>query len=88
MELSELDSGMGKPAWVSVRYGLPRYRVFELIKEGHFRSALIKRKGRKKGLRLIELRSVTQYLEEPYLKAGGTEQWLNSFRAGCGSFSC
>jgi hypothetical protein len=54
----------GKPDWVARRYGLPRYRVFELIKEGHFRSALIRRKGRKKGLRLIELSSVTRYLEE------------------------
>jgi hypothetical protein len=54
----------GKPAWVAQRYGLPRYRVFELIKEGHFRSALIKRKGRKKGLRLIDLRSVDRYLEQ------------------------
>jgi hypothetical protein len=51
-------------AWVARRYGLPRYRVFELIKEGQIRSALIKRKGRKKGLRLIELSSVTRYLEE------------------------
>lgn len=54
----------GKPDWVARRYGLPRYRVFELIKEGHFRSALIKRKGRKKGLRLIDLTSVNHYLEE------------------------
>jgi hypothetical protein len=54
----------GKPDWVAQRYGLPRYRVFELIKEGQFRSALIKRKGRKKGLRLVELSSVTRYLEE------------------------
>jgi hypothetical protein len=54
----------GKPAWVAQRYGLPRYRVFELIKECQIRSALIKRKGRQKGLRLIDLRSVDRYLEE------------------------
>jgi hypothetical protein len=54
----------GKPSWVAQRYGLPRYRVFELIKEGQIRSALIKRKGRKKGMRLVDLHSVDRYLEE------------------------
>jgi hypothetical protein len=61
---AEPEPRWGKPAWVAQRYGLPRYRVFELIKEGHFRSALIKRKGRKKGLRLIDLSSVDRYLEQ------------------------
>jgi hypothetical protein len=58
------DPQWGKPAWVAQRYGLPRCRVFELIKEGQIPSALIRRKGRKKGLRLIELSSVTRYLEQ------------------------
>ena len=59
----------GKPDWVARRYGLPRYRVFELIKEGKIRSALIKRKGRKKGLRLIELNSVNHFLEQHVSKS-------------------
>ena len=54
----------GKPAWVAQRYGLPRYRVFELIKEGQIRSALIRRKGKQKAMRLIDLRSVDRFLEE------------------------
>jgi hypothetical protein len=54
----------GKPDWVARRYGLPRYRVFELIKEGQIRSAQIRRKGKQKAMRLIDLRSVDRFLEQ------------------------
>jgi hypothetical protein len=54
----------GKPGYVVQTYGIPRYRVFELIKEGKVRSTLIKRKGRQKGMRLIDLNSLDKYLEQ------------------------
>ena len=58
------DARWAKPAYVVDRYGIPRYRIFEMIKEGLFRTALLKRKGRKKGMRLIDLNSLDSYLED------------------------
>jgi hypothetical protein len=62
LEVPEPEPRWGKPAYVMKHYGLPRYRVFELIKDRVVRSALIRRKGRKKGLRLIDLNSLDEFL--------------------------
>lgn len=61
-EASEPEPRWGKPAYVMKHYGLPRYRVFEIIKDRVVRSALIRRKGSKKGLRLIDLNSLDDFL--------------------------
>jgi hypothetical protein len=62
----------GKPNTVVAIYDIPRYRVFQLIKEKAFRSTLIKRPGSKRGLRLIDLDSLESFLEK--FASGGEEE--------------
>jgi hypothetical protein len=52
----------GRPNTVVSIYDFPRYRLFECIKRGDFRSVLIKRPGAKRGLRLIDLESLESFL--------------------------
>ena len=54
----------GKPKTVVAIYDIPRYRVFQLIKDKAFRTTLIKRPGAKRGLRLIDLDSLESFLAE------------------------
>jgi len=60
----------GKPKTVIAIYDIPRYRLFELIKEKSFRSVLVKRPGAKRGLRLIDLDSLETFLEK-FATGGG-----------------
>ena len=59
----ELKPKWAKPDYTLQLYRMPRYRLFELIKDRAIRSALIRRKGSKKGMRLIDLASLDAYLE-------------------------
>ena len=52
----------GRPNLIVALYDFPRYRLFECIKKGDFKSVLIKRPGAKRGLRLIEIASFEKYL--------------------------
>jgi hypothetical protein len=49
--------------------GIPRYRMFELLKEGQIRSATLKRKGKQRGIRLIDLDSLDAYIEKHVVKS-------------------
>ena len=62
----------GKPNTVVAIYDFPRYRLFECIKRGDFRSVLIKRPGAKRGLRLIDLDSLESFLGR--FATGGEEK--------------
>jgi hypothetical protein len=64
----------GKPNTVVAIYDFPRYRLFECIKRGDFRSVLIKRPGTKRGLRLIDLDSLETFLNR--FATGGEENGL------------
>jgi hypothetical protein len=44
-------------------YGIPRYRVFEMLKNKEIRSTTISRKNSKRHLRLIDLDSLESYLD-------------------------
>jgi hypothetical protein len=59
----------GRPNTVVSVYDFPRYRLFECLKRGDFRSILIKRPGASRGLRLIDLESLENYLAK--FEAGG-----------------
>jgi hypothetical protein len=61
----------GKPNTVVAIYDIPRYRVFQLIKDKAFRTILIKRPGAKRGLRLIDLDSLEAFLAK--FASGGEE---------------
>jgi hypothetical protein len=45
-------------------YGIPRYRLFEMLKDEVIRSTAIRRKGSKRCLRLIDLVSLETYLNQ------------------------
>jgi len=45
-------------------YGIPRYRLFEMLKDKVIRSTAIRRKGSKRCLRLIDLASLEAYLDQ------------------------
>jgi hypothetical protein len=64
----------GKPNTVVAIYDFPRYRLFECIKRGDFRSVLIKRPGAKRGLRLIDLDSLESFLGK--FATGGEQNGL------------
>jgi hypothetical protein len=54
-------------------YGIPRYRVFEMLKNGEIRSTAIARKGSKRHLRLIDLDSLESFLNR-FATEATTEQ--------------
>jgi predicted DNA-binding transcriptional regulator AlpA len=65
------DSGPVLPVWGTVKtvgslYGFSRSRIFRLIAEGHFRTALFKNPGStgKKSIRLIELATVDAFIRK------------------------
>jgi hypothetical protein len=43
--------------------GIPRSRLFEMIKEGQIRSATIRHKGKRLGIRMIDVTSLDAFLE-------------------------
>jgi len=43
--------------------GIPRSRLFEMIKEGQIRSATIRHKGKRRGIRMIDMTSLDAFLE-------------------------
>jgi hypothetical protein len=51
------------PKQVVRNYGIPRYRLFEMLKNKEIRSTAIRRKGSKRVLRLIDLRSLEAHLD-------------------------
>jgi hypothetical protein len=56
-----------QPKWGSVKAatqysGIPRYRIFELVAEGQIRSAVLKRRGQLRGRRLIDLKSLDDFI--------------------------
>ena len=51
------------PKQVVQIYGIPRYRLFEMLKDEVIRSTAIRRKGSKRVLRLIDLSSLEAYLD-------------------------
>ena len=51
------------PIKVVELYGIPRYRVFEMLKNKEIRSTAIRRPGSKRTLRLIDLDSLEAYLD-------------------------
>lgn len=53
-----------KPKDVTADYGVPRYRLFEMLRDGLIRSALIKRTPKSHGMRLIDLDSLEEYLAQ------------------------
>jgi hypothetical protein len=61
----------GKPKTVIAIYDIPRYRLFQFIKDKAFRSVLVKRPGAKRGLRLIDLDSLESFLNK--FETGGEE---------------
>jgi hypothetical protein len=52
------------PAGIVAAYGMPRYRVFEGIRLGLFRSVLLKRGNSPRNLRLIDVKSFEAYLAQ------------------------
>jgi hypothetical protein len=64
----------GKPNTVIAIYDIPRYRLFQFIKDGAFKSTLIKRPGAKRGLRLIDLDSLETFLDK--FASGGEQNGL------------
>jgi hypothetical protein len=42
--------------------GVRRYRIFQLISDGVIRTAVLKRKGKQRGIRLIDLDSLDAYI--------------------------
>jgi hypothetical protein len=51
------------PKQVVEIYGIPRYRVFEMLKHREIRSTAIARPGSKRKMRLIDLDSLEAYLD-------------------------
>jgi hypothetical protein len=51
-----------RPNTVVVTHDIPRYRLFELLKQRAIRSYAIRRPGSKRVLRLIDLDSLEEYL--------------------------
>jgi hypothetical protein len=43
--------------------GVPRSRLFEMIKEGQIRSATIRHKGKWRGIRMVDMTSLDAFLE-------------------------
>ena len=43
--------------------GIPRSRLFEMIKEGQIRSATVRHKGKTRGLRMVDMESLDRFLE-------------------------
>ena len=59
----------GEPIWISVRdvnhyFSIGKTRCYELIKEGKIETKLDKKRGSKKGKRLIRFDSVAAYIED------------------------
>jgi hypothetical protein len=57
------DRRYAVPKQVVHIYGIPRYRLFEMLKDKVIRSTAIRRKGSKRVLRLIDLDSLEAYLD-------------------------
>ena len=57
------DRRYSVPKQVVHIYGIPRYRLFEMLKDKVIRSTAIRRKGSKRVLRLIDLDSLEAYLD-------------------------
>jgi hypothetical protein len=51
-----------EPSMMKAMFGIGRTSTYQLINEGAIRSALIRRRGRVSGKRLIEVESVRSYL--------------------------
>jgi len=51
-----------EPRLMKSMFGIGRTTTYQLIKEGAIRSALVRRRGRVSGKRLIDVASVREYL--------------------------
>ena len=56
------DKRFGRFHDVEQRYSLKRSKTYELLNAGLIRSAVVKRKGARSGVRLIDMQSVEDFL--------------------------
>jgi hypothetical protein len=42
--------------------GVPRYRLYQLIRDGAIRTAVLRHKGKQRGMRLVDLDSLDAYI--------------------------
>jgi len=66
-EYTPIDSAHVQPRWMrvedAIRYStIPRTTLYELINDGTLRTANLKKKGNKTGIRLIEIASLDEYI--------------------------
>jgi hypothetical protein len=57
-----IDPEFIEPSMMKPMFGIGRTSTYQLINEGAIRSALIRRRGRVSGKRLIDVASVREYL--------------------------
>ena len=63
MMIKQHDAEFGRIPDVRSRFGIPRSkRLYELINEGKIKSASIRKKGARTGVRLIDLASVRAFV--------------------------